>query len=323
MNRRDLLTYGAAGLVAPFTAQAAYPEAPVRVLVGFSPGGPSDILTRIVAAALGKQMGQQFNVENKAGASGAIAVETVVKSPGDGQTLIVVSQVEMAITPNLRRNLPYDAAKDLTMVVALASQQNTLVVHPASGINSLQDFIARARSAPGKVTYASGGAGTPTHMLGAMLSIASGVDLLHVPYKGAGPALADLMGGHVDAMFVGVPAGVSLVRSGKLKALAVTGTARSAVLAEIPTFSEAGVKVRDFDDGVWWALAAPAGLAPANVDRLARAWVAAAGQPDTISQCEKQGFTPQTENGKTVLAWTERELGKWARVIKTAGIKAE
>jgi tripartite-type tricarboxylate transporter receptor subunit TctC len=304
----------------PGAVQAEYPDKPVRMVVGFAPGGPTDILARAVAPALGKQLRQQVVVENKPGASGVIAVESVLKAAADGYTVLLASEVDVAILPNLSRSLPYDPAKDLVPVVAVAEQQSVLVVRPGSGIDSLQGFLARAKASAGKVTYASGGKGTPSHMLGAMFAVAAGVDLLHVPYKGAGPASVDLLGGHVDAMFLGGPTAVNHVRSGNLKALAVTGKTRSAQMPGVPTFTEAGITVPDFDDGPWWALVAAPGVSPAVVDHLSRAWRAAASQPDTMAQLEKQGLNPRREEGETVRAWIARDHRKWARVIKASGI---
>jgi tripartite-type tricarboxylate transporter receptor subunit TctC len=314
---------GSAVFLYPASTRAEYPDRPVRLIVGFAPGGPTDILARALAPALGKRLGQQVIVENKPGASGVIGVESVLKAPADGYTILVASEVDVAILPNLSRQLPYDPARDLVPVVAVAEQQSVLVVRPGSGIDSLQDFLARAKASPGKMSYASGGKGTPSHMLGAMFAVAAGVDLVHVPYKGAGPASVDLLGGHVDAMFLGGPTAVGQVRSGNLKALAVTGKTRSAPIPGVPTFTEAGIRVADFDDGTWWALVAAAGVPPAILDRLSHAWKAAASHSDTIAQLEKQGLKARSEDGKTVAEWIARDYRKWARVVKASGISRD
>ena len=305
------------------SAVAQFPDKPVRIVVGTAPGGPTDILTRIFAPALSKQLGQQVVVDNKPGASGALAIESVVKSPADGYTLVIGSESEFAVGPVIYRKLPYDIAKDLSPVAGVASLYNVLVVNPATGIGSLKEFVDRARAAPGKVVYGSGGAATPSHLFAALFSLAAGVELLHVPYKGAGPALADLMGGHVQAMFIGGPAGMNPVKAGKLRALAVTGSSRAAQLPDVPTFGEAGVKSPELEQSFWWSIMGPAGLDAAVVSRLATALGVALKQPETRTQFENQGLTPRFDDAAGVRRQLEKDREKWARVVKAAGISTE
>ncbi len=304
-------------------AGAQYPEKPVRMVVGFAPGGPSDIVARIIAPAMSRQLGQQIIIDNKPGASGTIATEAVVKAPADGYTLLLGSESDFAVAPVLFRKLTYDPVKDLSPVAAVASFFNVLVVNPSAGFRNLQDFIDRAKAAPGKVVYASGGSGTPSHLFGALFGLAAGVDLLHISYKGAGPALTDLIGGHVQAMFLGGPAAVSQVKSGKLKALAVTGSSRASQLPDVPTFGEGGTKSPELEQSFWWVLAGPAGLDPQVVGRLAAALGTALRQSDTQAQFANQGLSPRFDDAQTARGMIEKDRRKWARVIKAAGITLE
>lgn len=305
------------------SASAQYPDKPVRIVVGNAPGGPTDILARILAPSLSRHLGQQVVVDNKPGASGAIAIESVVKSPADGYTLIIGSEAEFAVGPVIYRRLPYNVSKDLSPVAGVASLYNVLVVNPASGIGSLKEFVDRAKASPGKVVYGSGGAATPSHLFAALFSLAAGVELLHVPYKGAGPALADLIGGHVQAMFIGGPAGLNPVKAGKLRALAVTGSSRAAQLPDVPTFSEAGVKSPELEQSFWWSIMGPAGLDAAVSGKLAAALGAALRQPETRTQFDNQGLTPRFDDAQGVRRQLEKDHEKWVRVVKAAGIKVE
>ncbi len=313
---------GALSLVAA-SAFAEFPDKPVRIVVGFGAGGPTDIVARIVAPGMSKVLGQQVVVENKPGASGIIATESVIKSPPDGYTILIGSESDFAVAPSLFKKLPYDTVKDLSPIVGVASLFNVLVVNPATGIGSLKEFVDRAKAAPGKVVYGSGGNGTPSHLYGALFSLAAGVELLHVPYKGAGPALADLMGGHVQAMFIGGPAGMSGVKSGKLRALAVTGSSRAAQLPDVPTFTEGGTKSPELEGSFWWSLMGPAGLDANASAKIAGSVTAALRTPEIQTQFVNQGLSPRYEDAPAIRRLLDTDRAKWAKVIKASNISPE
>ena len=313
---------GALSLIAT-SAFAQFPDKPVRIVVGFGAGGPTDIVARIVAPGMSKVLGQQVLVENKPGASGIIATEFVIKSPPDGYTILIGSESDFAVAPFLFKKLPYDTVKDLAPVVGVASLFNVLVVNPATGIGSLKEFVERAKAAPGKVVYGSGGNGTPSHLFGALFSLAAGVELLHIPYKGAGPALADLMGGHVQAMFIGGPAGMSGVKSGKLRALAVTGGSRATQLPDVPTFTEGGTKSAELEGSFWWSLMGPAGLDANASAKIAGSVTAALRTPEIQAQFANQGLSPRYEDAQAIRRLLDADRIKWAKVIKAANISSE
>lgn len=314
---------GAAAGLFSIGASAQFPERPVRIVIGTAPGGPTDVVSRIFAPAMSKQLGQPVVLENKPGASGAIAAELVIKSPADGYTLLIGSEGEFTVAPVLYRKLPFDPVKDLSPVAGVASLFNMLIVSSSSNYRTLQDFIDRAKAAPGKIVYGSAGAGTPSHLFGALFSLTAGIQLLHVPYKGAGPALADMLGGHVEAMFIGGPAGLNQVRSGKLRALAVTGSSRAPQLPDVPTFGEGGAKSAELEEAFWWSIMGPARLEPQVVARLAAALGAALRQPDIQAQFANQGLSPRFDDAQAVRSLLEKGRLKWTRVIKATGITVD
>src|SRR5437870_4831277 len=241
----------------PIQAQDRYPSKPVRLIVPFAPGGSTDIFARLIADRLAPPLGQAVVVDNRAGAAGNIGAEAVARSAPDGYTLLMATTGVMAINNALYRNMTYDAAKDFDPVIFVASITNVLIVPPELPARSVAELIALARREPGKLSFASSGAGSSTHMSAELFKSLSGTDILHIPYKGSGQALPDLMSGRVSMMFENMPGAVSHIKAGKVRALAVTGLRRSSALPEIPTVAESGVA--GYEALSWSGIAAPAG----------------------------------------------------------------
>jgi tripartite-type tricarboxylate transporter receptor subunit TctC len=296
-----------------------YPNRPVRVIVPFAPGGLNDILARTVSAQLTERFGKQFIVENKTGAGGIVGSDLVAKSPPDGYTLLVVS-IAHAVNPVLYK-LPYDSLKAFAPISLFASSPNALAVYPGLPAKTLNEFVALAKSKPGDIQYASGGVGGSLHLGMELFKLVAGINLLHVPFRGAGPAIIDLAGGHTQAIMATVATLSPHVRNGKIRMLAVSGKARNRVLPDVPTTEEGGVP--GYEAGNWIGLAAPAGTPPAIVARLNKEISEIQDSADFKQKLDADGadivkFTPAE-----FAAFMERELEKWGRVVKEAGIKAE
>ena len=253
------------GLMPFFAPAQDYPRKPVRMIVPYPPGGPTDILGRIVAQNLSERLGQQVVVENKPGASGMIGADLVAKAPPDGYTLLANASIHV-INPSLYKNATYDALKDFAPVSLIAEVPLVLVVAPGLEVKSVKELIALAKSKSGKLNFASSGNAAAPHLAGEAFKIAAGVDMQHVPYKGSGPALTDLMGGQVQLMFDSLPSSISHVKSGKLRAIAVTTAKRSSALPSVPTIAESGVP--GFDISTWYGIWAPAGTPTEIVSKL-------------------------------------------------------
>lgn len=329
MKRRSTVTTALAVVAAAVLPSVSTPvhaqqgAGPVKLVVGYAPGGPSDILARLVAKALADQLGQPVVVENRAGASGTIAVQSVVRAAADGQTLLFGTEVDLAIVPHLMTALPYDPRRDLRPVTAVAEQISVLVVRKSLDVQTVADLVARAKLTPGALTYGSAGSGTPAHMVGALLEKVAAIRLNHVPYKGAGPALSDLLGGHIDAMFLGGQAALGPVRAGQLRALAVTGRKRSALLPGVPTFAEAGVVAAGLDAGNWLGIFVPAATSQPVTERFARAWQQAAGQQELLTRLDQMALEIRHDDAAALSARIDRDFARWGQIISSAGIKAE
>jgi tripartite-type tricarboxylate transporter receptor subunit TctC len=303
-----------AALAIPAFAQ--YPDKPVRLIVPFPAGGPTDIVARPLAQALGNALKQPVVVENRGGAGGSIGADLVAKSPADGYTLLMGTVGTNAINGALYKNLPHDPVKDFTPVALVASSPVALVVNPNFAAKSVGDYIAMAKKDPGKVVFGSAGNGTPGHLTGEMFAAGAQVKLQHVPYKGSAPAITDLLGNQIPSMFDPVQSIIAHVRSGKLRALAVSGTTRSPVLPDTPTFAEAGVK--GVESRAWWAVFGPANL-PADVlaklkseiERITRS-------PEFGEPLSKIGAQPNTE--VTNLAeFQKHEVERWQKAVRDSG----
>jgi tripartite-type tricarboxylate transporter receptor subunit TctC len=318
-----LAAAAAAGLLTGIGAAAAdaFPAKPVRIVVPFAAGGAIDIIVRASAQQLSKELGQQTVIDNRPGAGGNIGADIVAKSAADGYTLVAGTSATHGVNPALYAKLPYDARRDFVPVAHIAGVPNVLVVTPASGIRSLDDLVRQARAAPGRLSYGSAGSGTSLHLAGELFRSEAGVDLLHVPYKGAAPAATDLLGGQITMMFSTVPVALPLIRSGKLVPLAVTAQKRHFALPEVPTFAEQGY--RSVESETWVGLFAPAGTAREVVDTLAQALERTLRERSVVELLRQQGAEPQFMGPEVFARYVESEIARWGRVVRAAGIKLE
>lgn len=305
-------------LSAPALAQG-YPSKAIRVIAPSGAGGPVDVICRAVSQSLSGVLGQQLVVENRVGAAGLIGTEFVTKSPPDGYTLLFGFSGPLAIVPNLNPNTPYDVQRDLVPIAQVAEAQYVLLVHPSVPANSVKELIALAKARPGQMNFGSGGVGVGIHMAGELLKVTAGIDLVHVPYKGAAPAMTALMAGEVDMMFNGLPPTLSHIESGRVRALAVGGEKRSQLLPHLPTVKEASGL--DFKTGGWYGYLAPRATPAEVVTKLSEAIKRTLGQPELAAAFSKLATeivyaSPQEFDRKI-----REESAIWAKVIKTAGIK--
>ncbi len=317
----------AATLAAPAAwAQAAWPNKPVRIVVPFPPGGTTDILARAIAPELTKALGQPFIVENRAGAGGNVGTEIVAKAPNDGYTLLMGTVGTHGINRALYDKLPYDPIKDFVPITLVAAVPNVMVMSTekakSMGINSVQDFMAYARARPGKLNMASSGSGTSIHLAGELFKSQAGVFMVHVPYRGSSPALMDLMAGTMDVMFDNLPSSMPHIRSGKLRAFAVTSSQRSSALPDLPTLEEAA-KLKGFDASSWFGLLAPAGTSADIVNRIQREVARALNDPGIKEKMQAQGAIPGGITPQEFARLIDSEHLKWAQVVKVSGAKAD
>jgi len=311
-----------AALLTSFTVAAQeFPSRPVRIVVPFAAGGGVDILTRTLAQHLGERLGQQVLVEDRPGAGGNLGVDAVAKAPADGYTLLMATTGTHTINPGLYAKLPFDAERDFKPITLIASVPNLLVVNPTLNVGSAAELIALARSKPGQLSFASFGNGTSNHLSGEMLKTLTGIQVTHVPYKSAPQAVTDLMAGQTAFAFVNMPLALPHVRSGKLKALAVTGARRSAATPEFPTMQEAGVG--GFVVESWYGLMAPAGTPDAVVARLHKETLAVLALPEVKEFFAKQGADVVTSTPAEFAMTIRSERARWAEVIRTSGARVE
>lgn len=318
-----LLIAGLALLLTPALSAHAqnYPNRPVRVVIPYAAGGSTDILTRILAQKLGARLGQGVVVENRPGANGIIGTDAVAKSPNDGYTLLMVTNgqtISMGLYPT---KLPWDLEKDFAPVVNVAAMPNVIVVHPSQPFKTLKDLIDFAKSNPGALSYSHAGIGSPQHMAGELFKLVTKVNIVSVPYKGGGPAVADAVAGQVQMVVAGVPAISQHVASGRLRGLAITSQTRSPLLADIPTVAEFGYP--GFDAIFWIALLAPRGTPEAAVSRINAETNAVLKDADIAKQFAVQGATPAGGTPQELGAYMKADMATWARVIKDANIKPE
>ncbi|SPA55517.1 tripartite tricarboxylate transporter substrate binding protein [Cupriavidus taiwanensis] len=297
-----------------------YPQRPVRLVVPYAPGGSADIAARLVSEAWARSLGGTIVVENRAGAGGNIGVDAVAKAAADGYT-IGLQTVSLAINPGLFPRMPYDTLKDLAPIGMVASSQHVLVVNNNVPATNLQELIAAAKAAPGKLTYGSAGNGSTFHMSAELFKSVANVAIVHVPYRGGGPALVDTIAGQVDMSFPVISAAQQHVQGGKLKALAVTGPRRSAQLPNVPTAAEAGLPGYAFE--TWFMVFAPAGTPRPVIDKLNAALNIALATPATRDRMVREGFEPTPTTPEAARQRLEKEMPVWARLIKQRGITAE
>jgi tripartite-type tricarboxylate transporter receptor subunit TctC len=323
LPRREFMSLvaGAAALsVMPSVARAQiYPSRPVRVIVTFPPGGALDVVSRLVAQRLSERLGQQFVVENRPGAGGAIGIEAVATAPSDGYTLLMLSSANtMGATLYSKKNV--DIARDIVPIGGIVRVPNVMEVNPSVPAGTVPEFIAYVKRNPGRVNMGSGGLGTTGHMNGELFKMMTGIDMLHVPYRGGGPALADLIGGQVQVLFDPMPSSIEYIRSGKLRALAVTGTTRSEALADIPTVSES---VPGFESAFWVGVGGPRSMSAEIIQLLNKEINAGLADPKFNARLVDLGGTAlpgsPAEFGKVIADETE----KWGKVVKFSGTKLD
>ncbi len=304
----------------PSLAQSAYPSRPVTMVVGFAPGGGTDTVARILAKSVSEGLGQQVVVENKAGAGGNIATDHVAKSAPDGHTILLGNVGSLTVAPHLVAKLPYDPLRDLAPITMAVVFSNVLVVHPSVPAQSLAEFVKLAREKPGTLTYGSSGIGGAGHLAGELLRIMAKIDIVHVPYKGGGPAVQGLLGGQVSAGFLTPVSAGQHIKAGKARAIATTGPSRDPFMADVPTVAEAGYA--GYEATNWYAYVAPAKTPREIIERLNREIVKALGAPDVKELLAKQGLEPRPSSPEELGRTIEREYQTWGRVVKEAGIRA-
>ncbi|MEQ1773724.1 MAG: tripartite tricarboxylate transporter substrate binding protein [Burkholderiales bacterium] len=316
------VTIGVAGaLLAGSLAAQPYPGKPLRILVGFSPGGASDITTRIVGQKLAEAFGQPVVTDNRAGASGAIAARIVAQSAPDGYTLLSGATSILAINPAMMSKPGYDSIRDFTPVSQTVSMPQLLVVHPSVKAATLKALIALAKAHPGELNYSSSGSGSSSHLAIELLKTMTGINLVHVPFKGSGQSMPALLAGQVQMIFDPMPTSLPHVKSGKLRALAISTAKRSPAAPELPTAAEAGVP--GFESSLWYGLLLPAGAASPLVEKLNKAVNDALRAPDLVERFAALGAEPVGSTASAFSKTIAEEISKWAKVIKSAGIRAE
>jgi len=298
----------------------AYPSRPVKLIVPFAPGGFTDVVARILGVKLSLAMGQQFVIENKAGAGSTIGTDFVAKSPPDGYTLLMVSSTHV-ISPWIYKNLGYDPVRSFAAVGKLVDSPYVLLVHPKVAARNVQEFIALAKAQPDQIHYASSGNGSAQHLMGGLFAAMTGAPLKHVPYRGSSGAATDLVAGVVESSFAGVPNALAQVPQGRLKALAVTTARRAPQLPDVPTMQEAGVA--GYDASVWLALLAPAGTPPEIVHKLNAEVAKLMAAADTKKALFDAGVEPSPSTPEEMSAYLAQELVRWGKVVKEAGVKLE
>ena len=312
-------------LIATSLAEAAnaaenYPIRPIRLVTPFPPGGGTDILCRALAPRMMENLGSSVIVENRAGAGGLVGIEAVAKSPADGHTLLLVSG-SLTIIPSLFPNVRYDPVKDFAPITLATRQPYIAVVHPSLPVRDIRGLIALARAQPGQVTYASAGSGGAGHLGMELLKTMVKVSIVHIPYKGSGPALIDLLGGHVSLMFASSPSSMPHVKTGRLRALAVTGAQQSAAVPGVPTIAESGVP--GFEAYGWYGVLAPAGTPPQVITRLHTAIFKAMAAPEVVERIAADGSEAVASTPEQFAAHIGRDIPKWAKVIKESGARAD
>jgi tripartite-type tricarboxylate transporter receptor subunit TctC len=309
-------------IVAAGAQTAGYPNKPLRFMVGFPPGGSTDVAARVIAPRLAERLGQQIVIDNRAGAGGNIGADLVAKSPADGYTLLMGAVATHAINPTLYGKVPYNPVKDFAPVALVAQVPNILVVNPSVPVKSVKELIELARARPGYLNFGSGSTGSTGHLAGELFNTMAGVKMVHIPYKGGSPAMADLLAGQVQLMFDNLANALPNVKAGRLRALAVTTLARSPAVPDLPTIAESGLP--GFDLSTWFGVMVPAGTSPDIVAKLNAEIVRALNAKDMRERLEKMGAEPPVNNTpEHFAAFIRAEAAKYAKVVKDSGAKVE
>lgn len=322
-QRRSLLAASAAALLAPQIAhaQGSWPDRPIRIVVPYPPGAFNDSLGRLVADRMQAALGQPGVVENRSGAGGSVGSLMVVQSPPDGHTILVCNNANLVFNTFIYPNLGYSPSRDLAPLGVCARLANVFVVNPnVMPVTSMAEVIARAKARPGALNYASSGSGSSPHLAAELLKARAGIDIVHVPYRGSAPAVADMLGGSVGMMFDNIPNVLEHIRSGKMRALAVTGTERDPAMPDVPTMLEAGVP--DYSMYVWFGFAAPAATPEPTIARLAETIRATIATPTIAERIRQLGAEPWTQTPAQMKVLMQRESEVWGPVIRGAGITA-
>ena len=316
-----LCAFAAMAAIALSAQAADYPEKPIRLLVPAAPGGGADFVARILGVKLTEALGQTVVVENRAGASGTIAADNTAKSAADGYTLLMGQSTSVVIAPHLYKKLGYDTLRDLAPVTLVAQVPNILVVHPSVAARTVSEFIALARAQPELLNYGSSGNGAPSHLAGEMFKSATGVKMVHVPYKGAGLAVNGLIAGEIQVMFAPIVAVLPQVKAGRLRALAVTSATRSAAAPELPTLAESGLP--GYEISSWFGLFAPANTPAPVIERLYRETAKALQSPEVRERFAREGAEPVGSSPADFTGYVRAEYAKYTRIVRDSGIKAD
>jgi tripartite-type tricarboxylate transporter receptor subunit TctC len=319
--RKSLVLLAALLTSAIPTAAADYPTRPITLIIGFAPGGPSDVMARILTRKMEEALKQPLVIENRAGAGGGIAANAVARAAPDGYTILLATGSSLAINVSLYKNLGYDPDKDFEPISLIGVQTNVLYTHPSVPAKTLAEFVAYAKANPGKLSFGSGGIGTPAHLAGELLKIKAGIEFTHVPFRGTGPALQSVIGGHVPSAFNPPSPLLPHLQSGAIRAIAVTTLKRSSALPETPTIAESGYP--GFDAATWHAIVAPAGLPKDITDKLHRAIHDTLSDPASRKALTDLGIDIVDSTPAELRAYIKSEIPKWAEVVKASGAKAE
>ncbi|MBP5991869.1 MAG: tripartite tricarboxylate transporter substrate binding protein [Piscinibacter sp.] len=320
MQRRALVISLALAAASATGFAQTYPERPVKLVVPYAPGGSADIVARLIADEWGKALGKSVFIENKAGAGGNLGVDAVAKSPADGYT-VGLQTVSLAINPSLTAKMPYDTLKDLAPIGMVAASQHVLVVNNNLPAKDLKELLALAKSKPGKLTYGSAGGGSTFHMSAELFKAMAGLAIVHIPYRGGGPALTDTIAGQVDMSFPVLSAAQGHVQAGKLRALGVTGSKRSPLMPNVPTIAEAGVPGYAFE--TWFMVFAPAGTPKPVIDKLNASLTSVLQAATVKERMAKEGFEPTPSTPAAAATRLQAEMPKWAKLVRERGITAE
>ncbi len=319
--KRITLLFGCLFASTAFVHAQDYPSRPLRLIVPTAPGGGTDFTGRLVAAKLSESLGQQVVVENRGGGGGSVGADNAAKSTPDGYTLLLGSIATHAVNPALYKKLPYDHLKDFAPVSLIGTVPNAMVVHPSVPVKSMQEFIAYAKANPGKINYGSSGVGSPPHLSMELLRSMTGINLVHVPYKGAGPALADLLGGQMQAMCTSLAGLINFIKSGRVRALGVTTAKRNPQLPDVPTIVESGIP--GYEVTIWYAVFAPVATPKAIVQKLNTEMVKALNSQEMKERMALQGMDPAPSTPAELTAFVKIETAKWAKAAKDSGATAE
>lgn len=320
---KTLITSAALAAVAlqPAMAEPGYPSKPIRMIVPFAPGGSTDVVARILGAELKNELGQTVIVENKPGAGGNIGGDAAAKAAPDGYTILMAAAGPTVINPSLYSKMPYDPVKDLAPVTMLVREHNLMAINPSIPAKTLQEFITYAKSKPNEVNFGSPGNGSPAQLAGQLMNQTAGLKMVHVAYKGSGPAVVDLVAGHISMMIDNMPALLPHVQSGKLRALAIPSESRASAMPDVPTFAEAGMK--DFVITAWKGVMVPAGTPPAVVNKLQASIAKIMAKPEIKKRMIEMGAEPVANTPEQFGAIIKKESAWWAALVKSTGTKLE